>query len=774
MVQSTAVMNNFSGGLKTEYTGLNFPENSCTDMSNCVISLIGEIGRREGINFEENYTLNNIAASNVAYSYYFWKNVGGDGKTEVLVIQVGDTLYFFEVSNTTETAGASTTLLGSTVGIAQYLASGNSNDPSQVECQFSDGNGYLFAFHPDLDPFFCTFTAGVITSSIITIQIRDFVGINDSMQNGNMISIRPPTLSTEHQYNLQNQGWTTGQPWSASTTTGLQNLPLGSVTFDVQTGITGIENGQQISIVSIGLVMGYATVTSYNSGSGVLVLDVYEVLQTGETTKWLFTPIDLGYITTWFSAEGTYPSNADQWWVFKDDTGTFNPATTAGNITLNSGQAPQGHYIFSAWDQDRTAASGVTGLTPVVTSVRPRTGTWFAGRVWYAGADSSQPATGDANYYTWTENIYFSQTVSDTTDFPSCYQVNDPTAEDLNSLLPTDGGVVVIQGCGGVHKLFTLQNGLLVFAQNGIWLISGSNGLGFTADNYSINKISAVQVLSSNSFVDIQGSPIFWNEEGIYMVMPNQDSSPYQFAGFKVEPITVGTILTFYNSIPKDSKRYAKGTYDPISYVAQWTYRTTQEAGISNRYQMDGVLSLNVFNRAFYPYEISSNNSCYIAGLQYLHYPDSLDTPDPTIKYITVVNGTSVTFAEENDSTSWFDWFSYDSVGVDYSSYFLAGYSLHGKGLLKWSNTYIYMYADNLVPYAYGIQGVWDYANSGNSGRYTNLQQVTNFSPNFNKMYRRHKIRGHGMALQLYLTSVSGQPFTFFGWAFHDDIDTSL
>jgi len=50
----------------------------------------------------------------------------------------------------------------------------------------------------------------------------------------------------------------------------------------------------------------------------------------------------------------------------------------------------------------------------------------------------------------------------------NCYQVNDPTSDQLFDLLPTDGGVIVIQGCGSIYKLFPLQNALLVFAANGV------------------------------------------------------------------------------------------------------------------------------------------------------------------------------------------------------------------------------------------------------------------------------------------------------------------
>lgn len=797
MPATQSLMSSFNGGLKTEYTGLNFPENACTDMSNCVISLIGEISRREGIDFEANAVQTPYDMANVAINYYLWKNAGGDGQTQILALQVGNQIHFYLTSAATAGAPVSAQALGSApVFIPAFQATGNTGNIAQTECQFSDGNGYLFVYHPYCDPFYCTYMSGSILANVIDLQIRDFNGI---YEQGITVNFRPLTLTAEHQYNLSNQGWTTGAPWSGIDQTGHSIVAaMGPMSFTIGTGLT-IPNG---TLVKVGLYQ-YSfeyplvtswnnwydpaltgSVTSYNSGSGVITISCNFVFPSivnqsfflsATPGQWqaILSPYAIGYISTWFSAEGNYPSNADIWYEFKDSSGNFDPTTTEPNVSVGSGQSPQGHFIFSPFQQYRTLVSGIAGLTNVSTTNRPRTGIFWSGRVWYAGVDASQAALGDQIFQTWTENIYFSQIVESPVDFGSCYQVNDPTDETLNALLPSDGGVITIQGCGGIHKLFSLQNGLLVFATNGIWLIAGNGGLGFTADSYSINKISSVQVLTGTSFIDVLGYPMFWNEEGIYTVKTNKEASPYQFAGFEVEPLTVGTILSFYNNIPKDSKKFARGTYDPISYVVQWVYRSTQETGIQNRYQFDSALTLNVFNRAFYPYTIASNNACYVSGVQYIYYPNSLNSPDPSIKYLTTVNNTNITFSEERD-TNWIDFFSYDKVGVDYDSFFTTGYNLHGKGLLKWTNNYIYMYADNGSPYAYTIQAIWDYANTGNSGRYSNLQTVTNFNPNYNKIYRRHKLRGHGMAMQINVGSVSGQPFQFFGWGMHDDVDQGV
>jgi hypothetical protein len=98
--QSNAVQsieNNFTKGLITEFTGLNFPENAATDTDNCVYTLVGDVTRRQGINFEHNYLLNTGLQNrgNQAISDYKWNNAGGTGTQQILVQQVGATIYFF-------------------------------------------------------------------------------------------------------------------------------------------------------------------------------------------------------------------------------------------------------------------------------------------------------------------------------------------------------------------------------------------------------------------------------------------------------------------------------------------------------------------------------------------------------------------------------------------------------------------------------------------------------------------------------------------------------
>jgi hypothetical protein len=784
--------NNFSGGLKTEFTGLNFPENACTSASNCIFSIIGDVNRRLGFDFETNYQLNTINSPvGMAISTYKWNNVGGDGSTQVEVQQVGSTLYFYQITNATIAAPLSTTKLASTVNVSSFVASGGSYDAT-VECQYTDGNGFLFVFHPNVDPFYCTFNAGVITATRIDLQIRDTNGI---VEPGIPYNQRPLSLTPEHQYNLANQGW--GYSWTATSIT-INTIGTGSFTWNIGTSTLPIAVGSLVTafptLNHVNLPANFitGTVSSYtgtlltitetaNGGGGTFGGNVH-------TDYWNITPAP-NYINTFFNTAkigGTplnaYPSNAEQWWWYRNTNittnnpdGTFKPSALADYVVLSNVQAPKGSIIFDAFNQDRSAVSGIINLTPVTTTARPVTGAWFQGRVFYSGVNSSQQATGDASYFTWTEDIYFSKIMEDVSDFGRCFQVNDPTNDKLFNLLPSDGGVITIQGSGAIYKLFPLKFGLLVFAANGIWYISGSTGIGFTANDYTITKISNVQSISGTSVVNVLGWPVFWNEEGIYEVKPTKEagSAHSPDIALDINNLCLGTILSFYQNIPLQSKKYARGDYDPNSYVIQWLYRSTNESNITSRYQFDSALNINTYKGPFYPYSFTiSPTSPYVCGITYVAGPGGSTSPSPTFKYLTV-SGTHFTFSEEKDNVHWEDWNS-TGTPVDYTSTFTSGYKLHGSAWKLWQLGYVYLFSENTEQTSYIVRGLWDYGTSGNSGKWSTGQKIINNIPNFGNVFRKVRIRGRGLALQLQISSVTGYPFNFAGWSMWEQINQSI
>lgn len=781
---NASVENNFTKGLITESTGLNFPENAATSADNCEFTLIGDVNRRLGYDYELNYTTAAADVANKAINSYKWDNAGGDGLTQVVVKQIGKTLYFYRSSTATIDSPLSTQILPSTVNISSFAVT---TFDETLECGFADGNGYLFVYHPNCDPFYCTYTAGVIAAKVITVQIRDFVGALEASSN---ISNRPAILTKEHTYNLVNQGWTLGSAWNAFATDTVA-ISTGLASFYVGPGLPILLNDlAQIEVLDLpGDIYGGASIattgTIVMSGvvTGYTPLGTLTVNVTADDpathgrawSNWVIYPANHGYIKNWNTALGNYPSNADVWWYFKDSTGAFAPITTFNNIALGTGPAPKGHSILNAFSQQRSLVSGVAGINNVVTSVRPKTGCWFQGRVWYTGVDASQPAVGNVDYTTWSEDLYFSQIVKTPDDFGHCYQLNDPTSENLFNLLPTDGGVIKIQGCGSIYKLFPLMNALLVFAANGVWYITGSTGIGFTASDYTIVKLSSVKSISTTSFVDVQGLPMFWNEEGIYKVEPAKQgqgllSSPLHVNPLEVAPVTLGTILSFYNQIPLSSKKYARGAYFPADYILQWVYRDTEATDVTSRYQYNKILNYNNSNNAFFPYTVSTGAGLpTVNGILYVQGPGGSTSPAPVFKYLVNTSNLTNTFAEENDDT-FVDWASV--APTLYDSHFVTGYKLRGQAIKKFQPQYVQVYSrTNGASSAYKLQGIWNYANDPDSGKWSTAQIVHNDSVQYDTIFRRHKIRGSGYALQFKVTSVDSQPFDIQGWAVVDTVN---
>jgi len=755
---------------------MNFPEDAATDCDNVEFTLVGDVLRRLGMNYETNAIKEFIDRTGNAINSYKWNNVG-DGTTQLVALQVGNTIYFYSVTAATVASPLSNNLLVSTVYLPSFTATGGTFDIT-LACEFTEGNGYLFVFHQSCDPVYCTYSAGTITGNAINVQIRDFTGITEA---GVPDDNRPSVLSDSHKYNLQNQGWSSGAPWSLVSSTNIA-ISTGAKSFTVPAGVVGINIGQYILMqaritaggtTSNATLWIYGFVTSYvGTTLNVNIPAVGYITNPGGFTTWggtvgvtfqdwIITPFGVAYIDTWFSAVGNYPSNSDQWWRFKDTSGSFNPALTINNKSLGLGSAPKGHYILSAFNQQRDQASGILTVTDITTLKRPTNGAWFQGRIWYTGVNALQAATGTAPFTTWSSNIYFSQIVQKPEDFGKCYQTNDPTSELLNGLLPTDGGIITIPESGNIYRLFPIQNGMLVFAANGIWFITGSQGIGFAATDYTITKISNIQSISTTSFVNVMGLPYFWNEEGIYHVKPAQQG------GLEVEPITVGTILSFYNEIPLESKKYARAAYHPIDYVIQWVYRSTNSTSVTELYQFDKILNFNVYNKAFFPYTISTTSG-YISSILYIAGPGGSTTLPPAFKYFAGL-GTQTAFAEFNDD-AYEDWNADDFV-----SYFITGYKLHGQAQRKIQIPYIYVYSRTEGdPHSFKLQSRWDYASSGSGGRWSSQQVMYLDNPYVTTEMRRIRLRGQGYVLQFKFTSVTGQPFDIIGWSVYETQNTGV
>ena len=516
-------------------------------------------------------------------------------------------------------------------------------------------------------------------------------------------------------------------------------------------------------------------------------------------------------ITTYFAAISKYPANNKQWTAGKDSSGDLDSTLLTKLFTGNT-LAPRGHYILDPFNKDRDTASGLSGITTETVTNRPGAVAFFAGRAWYSGPAGSSVSG----------HNFFSQIIEDTTKVGRCYQEADPTSEDISDLIDTDGGVIIIPEVGDILAYFVTGSSLIVLADNGSWEISGSAGQGFTPTDFSVSKISSIGLIGKRTLVDVEGTPIWWSEKGIYSIGRNEVTDRIE-----AQSLTEATIQTEYDdNIPAVSKLYAHGNYDPVTKKITWMYNKDGN-DTDYRFKMEKMLELDTVTGAFSFSQIGelTSSSPYIAGLFTLPSLGDVISTDQVIeassgdtvvadtpvtqagtvqtKFFTVVPGIALsewTFSLLNDA-GFMDWETNDGTGVSYSSWFDTGYLLEGDVVNDRNAVYVYVYSkrtetgyvsdgaggfNTVNPSSLYMQSRWDWSDHSNSSRFGTRQQVyrilktydptpaaLDFDSGLPVIVTRNKVRGHGKALHLRFESQEGKDFNMYGFHVHYNANTA-
>jgi len=513
-------------------------------------------------------------------------------------------------------------------------------------------------------------------------------------------------------------------------------------------------------------------------------------------------------LTIWDTVRDDLPSSADIWWLFRNPEGQSDPTedlifdvSVADKKQLGNSPAPRGHYILNFYDWDRITASGIAGITNNGQDMgvnRVSTCAFFAGRIWYAGV----------NHPGYRTAILFSQIVEYPNQYGKCYQQNDPTSEELFDLLPSDGGILKIPEAGAVVKLWALENVLLIFTLKGVWGIEGSGGVGFSANDYVVRKVSSVPCLTHTSFVDVDGIPMWWNEDGIWTITVGADmnsaSARSRLSSISVNSLTdtrvsengqKSGIKEFLMDIPLNNKKFARGVHNRSRGLVLWLYRSSEALDATQNYIYDRALILNTKTGAWFPWSWDlDDEEVQIKGLSVVQsfgsatavlpimdgadtvidgsddviiYGSSTESIAPLFKFLVVLDEEDMTWADERDE-DYADFGSHLDTASDYDSYFITGFQVHGEALKFFQGNYIATYFDAVEDGSCFLQGIWDFASDMTSNKFSTPQQVynANHTPGQWHVSRtRRKIRGKGRALQLKYYSESGKPFTILGWS---------
>lgn len=191
---------NFIGGLVTEANPMVFPENTCKDIDNIDLQRQGYVQRRLGLEFESGHAYSEDSwgitdIRSLAISKHEWRSVNGTGNLNFLVIQIGGTLYFYNL-------GADV-LSTSPIGKISFHTIRTSSDYHLFPIDATSGKGRLFIVGRRISPFYVEYNeeADSFTGIKITVKIRDIDGIPEDAESRVLVEeeeiIPDPTGYTE-------------------------------------------------------------------------------------------------------------------------------------------------------------------------------------------------------------------------------------------------------------------------------------------------------------------------------------------------------------------------------------------------------------------------------------------------------------------------------------------------------------------------------------------------------------------------------------------------
>jgi hypothetical protein len=306
----------------------------------------------------------------------------------------------------------------------------------------------------------------------------------------------------------------------------------------------------------------------------------------------------------------------------------FNPWQFQNDYFGNS-VIPLGKFIVDAesWTRDGVGNSFLTS-DPLSNQLRrtyswtqyPTTIQFYAGRVWYTGAKGYQESTSFAPSYGKQDDIdvsntiYFSQQIEDNLSrVGKCYQENDPTAEDINQLLATDGGSLSIRGAGDILDMQVFGTALIVFSTEGVWAITGVDSNSFKADSFSVSKISNIGPSSKNTISASDNNIYYIANDAIYLLATDEISG-----NPAPQDITSGKIKDFYNEIPYRSKEKAKAFFDTANRNLYVFYSNLDSpSSDTENISYNKCLVFNQDLGAFYKYDIPLDTHFIVDGFFY-------------------------------------------------------------------------------------------------------------------------------------------------------------
>lgn len=788
-------------GLVTEAGFLNSPEGSTTDEANFRLLVDGSRRRRRGVRLETGGTndyLPNTVQNTDAVSEGEWRNAGGDPDSDLIALQLGQYIYFFK--NTGDTL--STQQLGFRLNLFPYFSKASGSEYATYPVSFASGNGVLLVCGRYIDPLYLEYDPATedITPHRFSIYERDFQTLKEG---GVAFNTEPTTLTDIHKYNLRNRGWKeadiTTYEAGASKYPALGMLwykgyarAVDGTTYINEDGVKAF-NWEKMEAEPFGnasaptgslLINPFDTTTAYQTQP-----NRFEI-QTGWTrtdlgSTWTVTittdsahGLSVGnpfiiegnqFLYTWDEPEPGLPSAPDFPWSL-DGEYTVASAPTSTTLTFTFDE-PTNFAGFD--DQYNTLGFVYTGSglsnpsTGYTTEERPQVCGWYAGRAWFAGIEHPN----------LVDRIYFSRL-----QYPGertmgeCYQRNDPTDETFNSLLPDDGGTIVISDLGKVQGFLEFNGSWLVFTNEGVWEIRGNRGV-FTADNYGVRKLSDNECTSKFGFYHCEGMVVYTGTKGIFSIVPDPNTGILYS-----NSISLTQIQSEWNAIPNVKQRRTKVRYDDAN--KQVYVLTATDATDTYKYAYDRAYVYDMKLQAWCKFTFRVESTDYMVGLWPLRDADATESYKKMKFFV-------LRFGEETGldicdmaQTSFADWHDNEE-----SAYMIMSYDNIGSWAHKRQAPVLHMFmaktetgfTELLAPVnesSLKVQARWDWADHANAGEWgTEIQAYRHnrayvpasaadpFNTGYPVVVTRNKLRGRGRALNLKFSTDEGKDAHLLGYA---------
>jgi hypothetical protein len=494
------------------------------------------------------------------------------------------------------------------------------------------------------------------------------------------------------------------------------------------------------------------------------------------------------------TAFGAYPPLTLPWYSGKDSSGNFSK-TEWEKVFSGTSLIGNGTYILNFFNKDRSTASGIAGISADIETSRFKAVESFAGRIFYAGLESAKNSG----------VILFSRQIETLSELGDCFQVNDPTSEEISDLLDTDGGMVRIPDAVNIKYLYSFGANLFIFADNGVWSINGVDNV-FRATEYSLRRVSYTGMLTAESFAEAEGVPFWWSKTGIHTLQFDEVSgNPTE------QNISITTIQTFWDDIGSNARSLVKATYDRLNKKIYWAYPNANETSIN---KLNNFLILDIPLGAFYPWKVSDETSStdYVMGLAvYSGYGS-----DELVLDVVLPNGDDVVQGSDDVVSTQFSDFATGNPAIvllirdgatgkltmgtfsgkdfldwgttNYLSFAEAGYDFISDLIRQKNSPYIVTYMrvteegwtstesgyEPIRPSGLLVSAYWDFSTTASSVsqqayRYkqtpiVNPGDLTEFNYPDTVISSRLKLRGRGRSVRLRFDSEQGKDFVLLGY----------